>query len=65
MTFAPRQEIMGLILSLVLVYTVICVAVYFGNRQLMYFPDPARVPPAEIGLDGVEEMQSRLPTAPH
>jgi len=53
---APRQEIMGLILWLVVVYAVICVAAYFGNRQLMYFPDPARVPPASAGLDGVEEI---------
>ena len=47
---------MGLILLLVVVYAVICVAVYCGNRQLMYFPDPARVPPAAVGLDGVEEI---------
>ena len=54
--FAPRREIMGLILSLVVVYAVICAAVYFGNRQLMYFPDPARVPPVAVGLDGIEEI---------
>jgi hypothetical protein len=54
---APSQKIMGLISSLLVVYAVICVATYFGNRQLMYFPDPGRVPPAEAGLNGVEEVE--------
>jgi fermentation-respiration switch protein FrsA (DUF1100 family) len=52
---APTQ-IMGLIFSLVVVYAAICLAAYFGNRTFMYFPDPARVAPAEAGLDGVEEV---------
>jgi fermentation-respiration switch protein FrsA (DUF1100 family) len=54
---APKQKIMGWIFSLVVVYALICVATYSGNRQLMYFPDPARVPPAEAGLNGVEELE--------
>ena len=37
---------MQLISWLIAVYAVICVAVYFGNRRLMYFPDPTRVAPA-------------------
>jgi fermentation-respiration switch protein FrsA (DUF1100 family) len=36
---------------------VICAVVYFGNRKFMYFPDPARVPPAEVGLEDVEEVE--------
>ena len=44
-------------LSLAALYALICIAVYFGNRVLMYFPDPSRVPPAEAGLDGVEEVE--------
>jgi pimeloyl-ACP methyl ester carboxylesterase len=52
-----RQQIMELILWLVVVYAVICVAVYFGHRVYMYFPDPTRVAPAEAGLDGVEEVE--------
>ena len=52
-----RQRNMGLILSILAVYAVICVAAYFGNRQFMYFPDPTRVAPGEAGLDGVEEVE--------
>jgi len=48
---------MELILWLVAAYAVICVAVYLGNRHLMYFPDPTRVPPTEAGLDGVKEIE--------
>ena len=44
-------------LGLAALYALICIAVYFGNRVLMYFPDPSRVPPAEAGLDGVEEVE--------
>jgi pimeloyl-ACP methyl ester carboxylesterase len=36
---------------------VICVAAYFGNRTLMYFPDPVRVSPSDAGLHGVEEVE--------
>jgi pimeloyl-ACP methyl ester carboxylesterase len=39
------------------IYALICIGVYFGNRVLMYFPDPSRVPPAEAGLAGVEEVE--------
>jgi fermentation-respiration switch protein FrsA (DUF1100 family) len=39
------------------VYALICIGVYFSNRVLMYFPDPSRVPPAEAGLAGVEEVE--------
>jgi fermentation-respiration switch protein FrsA (DUF1100 family) len=52
-----KQEIMELIPWLVAVYAVICVAVYFGNRLFMYFPDPTRVAPTEAGLDGVNEIE--------
>src|SRR5437867_13168634 len=48
---------MELIASLLAIYAVICVGVYFGNRLLMYFPDPTRVAPAEVGLKGVGEVK--------
>ncbi len=51
------QVVVAVLPWLVAAYTVICAAAYFGNRQLMYFPDPARIPPAEAGLDGVEEIE--------
>ncbi len=47
---------MELIPWLVAVYTVICVAAYFGNRLFMYFPDPTRAAPAEADLDCVKEI---------
>jgi fermentation-respiration switch protein FrsA (DUF1100 family) len=39
------------------VYLVICIGAFFGNRLFMYFPDPARFSPAEVGLSGVEEIE--------
>jgi len=45
------------VLWIVAVYAVICVVAYFGNRRFMYFPDPARTPPAEAGLDSIEEVE--------
>ena len=48
---------MTLILWLVSVYAAICAAAYFGNRVFMYFPDPTRVAPVEVGLNGVKEVE--------
>jgi len=50
-------EFMDFIPWLIAAYLVICAAAYFGNRMYMYFPDPARIPPAEAGLDDVEEIE--------
>jgi fermentation-respiration switch protein FrsA (DUF1100 family) len=36
-------------------------AVYFGQRRLIYYPDRARVSPAEAGLGGVEERILKTP----
>jgi uncharacterized protein len=38
-------------------YAGICTVAYFGNRLLMYMPDPARIRPAEAGLNGVREIE--------
>lgn len=38
-------------------YLAICLLGYLGNRLFMYFPDPARFPPAEMGLEGVREIE--------
>jgi uncharacterized protein len=51
------QEVVTLILWLVAVYAAICAAAYFGNRLFMYFPDPIRVAPVEVGLNGVKEIE--------
>ena len=47
---------MNVFLWLIAAYLAICAVAYFGNRTFMYFPDPARIPPAEAGLDGVAEI---------
>jgi fermentation-respiration switch protein FrsA (DUF1100 family) len=48
---------MDIIAWLVAVYALTCVAAYFGNRLLMYFPDPARISPEHAGLQGVKEIE--------
>jgi len=48
---------MNVLLWLIAAYLVLCAAAYFGNRLFMYLPDPARVPPAEAGLEGVAEIE--------
>jgi uncharacterized protein len=45
------------ILWIVVLYAAICVVAYFGNRRYMYFPDPARIAPAEAGLNSIEEVE--------
>jgi pimeloyl-ACP methyl ester carboxylesterase len=52
-----KQEVVTLILWLVAAYAAICAAAYFGNRSFMYFPDPTRVAPVEVGLNGVREIE--------
>jgi uncharacterized protein len=48
---------MALIAWLVAGYAGICAAAYFGNRLLMYIPDPTRITPAMTGLEGVREVE--------
>jgi len=42
-------------------YAAIGLAAYLGQRKLMYFPDRARVQPAEVGLAGVAERTIETP----
>ena len=48
---------MQVVLWLVGIYVAICLLGFTFNRHFMYFPDPARVPPAAVGLQGVEEIE--------
>ena len=50
-----------LALGAVAVYAVLLLAGYYGQRKLMYFPDRARIQPAEMGLAGVEERVLQTP----
>ena len=52
-----KRDVVTLIVWLVAIYAAICGAAYFGNRLFMYFPDPTRVPPMEVGLNGVKEIE--------
>ena len=48
---------MQTLLWIIATYVAICIAAYFGQRWFIYFPDPARVAPAEAGLSGVGEVE--------
>jgi len=52
-----QSTLMDIVPWLIAIYVAICAVVFFGNRLLMYFPDPTRVAPADAGLHGVKEME--------
>jgi fermentation-respiration switch protein FrsA (DUF1100 family) len=54
---AKGRKTMELIAWGAVIYALICAVVYFGNRAFIYFPDPVRVAPAEVGLSDVEEVE--------
>lgn len=39
------------------VYLAVCLLGYVFHRHFMYFPDPVRIAPADVGLSGVEEVE--------
>ena len=56
-----KRDVVTFIVWLVATYAAICGAAYFGNRVFMYFPDPTRVPPMEVGVNGVKEIEIAVP----
>lgn len=46
---------MQIVVWLAGLYLAICLLAFLFNRQFMYFPDPTRVAPSEVGLEGVDE----------
>ena len=56
-----KRDVVTLIVWLVATYAAICGAAYFGNRLFMYFPDPTRVLPMEVGLNDVKEIEIAVP----
>jgi fermentation-respiration switch protein FrsA (DUF1100 family) len=50
-----------LALCVAAVYGAVALAAYFGQRKLMYFPDLAHTPPAQVGLVGVAERVIETP----
>ena len=49
-----------ILISFLAVYAVFVVLVYFGQRQLMYFPFKERIAPNDVGLNDVEEVVLNL-----
>ncbi len=47
--------------GLLAIYTLVVFGAWYSQRRLMYFPDPARVLPASIGLAGVSETVITAP----
>lgn len=50
-----------LTIAIAIVYVAVVALLYLFQRQLQYFPDTRRIVPADIGLDGVDEVT--IPTA--
>lgn len=48
---------MNVVLWLAGIYLAVCLLGFAFNRHFMYFPDPTRVQPALVGLEGVEEVE--------
>lgn len=58
----PMTFWFGLFFScLALVYVCVGAMMYFGQRHLVYVPDPEHVPPDEVGLSGVAERVLETP----
>jgi uncharacterized protein len=49
------SAIMKLLAGLAIAYLGVVAIAYMAQRRLTYFPNPARVPPAQTGLSGVSE----------
>lgn len=49
------------LLLIAALYVLIVIAGYFGQRRLLYFPDPQRTPPARAGLRDVRELTIATP----
>src|SRR5262249_22237447 len=58
---ATMSFLVKFVVGVLCVYAIVVLAAYFGQRRLMYFPDRARVSPAQAGLANVEERQLRTP----
>lgn len=60
---------MGVITNAALIaaaaYGLVVLTAYLVQRRLMYLPDPTRVPPASVGLVGVEEQMLATPDGEH
>lgn len=47
--------LLKIVLTAAVAYACLVLAAWLGQRRLMYFPDPSRIPPAVAGLADVEE----------
>ena len=46
-------------------YALVVLATYYLQQKLLYYPDPRRTPPANLGLEGVEELEIATPDGAH
>ncbi len=51
----------AIVLGLAALYVIAALAMYFGQRKFLYFPDAARTAPADAGLAGVVEKTISTP----
>jgi fermentation-respiration switch protein FrsA (DUF1100 family) len=52
--------LLKLVIGAVCAYVVVVLGAYLGQRKLMYFPDTRRTLPAQLGLQGVDEVGARV-----
>ncbi len=52
---------LAFVVGITLVYALVVLGAWLGQRRLMYLPDPTRVPPASLGLANVAEAEMRTP----
>ncbi len=55
------SNVLKLGLAALALYVLVAFAAWLGQRRLMYFPNPSRVPPTSTGLNGVREQVLRTP----
>ncbi len=51
----------AIILGLAVLYVIAMLGMYLGQRRFLYFPDPARTAPADVGLADVAEKTIATP----
>ena len=55
------STVLKILVGLAVVYLAIVAVAYLAQRRLTYFPNPARVAPAQLGLSGVAEETLSTP----
>jgi fermentation-respiration switch protein FrsA (DUF1100 family) len=56
-----RSKMLGFFLIVIGLYLAVVFFTWLGQRRLLYIADPARMPPATVGLTGVAEREITAP----